>query len=544
MGYNDEYYEKMKKIIQEQDAELQHAASKAEASARGSWQVSPDMERANILYEKTKKYMPTVMKQAGLSGLGVAQSAVLQAQNDHLNRMNALKRERDKAAEAASSDIWAQYEAAARALNDKLSVLETENAKAGVDEIYKGVGDAAAKDEAYRALLSNYADNPQMQLTIDDYAKVYRASVAAADDFLGGYAPSVAAAALDEEAEGEALGFWDGLETNGQTEQFLTEYDALDASIRAEVDRQLKARGAMAVKDVVSELGKRNDDVLVKLAALGVDYTEENGFDYTNADIGKVKALLSDNAVQMSASLRKTLKDDVRVMEGRQQTATEDGWKALFEAMSPDDEALDAEGVKEYLAQLVALEEAKNKGEISEKFYNEHVVPEIDEFAKWQKFLDAEEAKDKEVHAAQMAGKKPIEVDGKKWYVLKSLDDDAEAFMEKNREAANKALGEYGNLYNPNIPDKTIIEVMGVNLMYDETSGKWKYVARTQKPTRQEKYIIHDGRVFALLRPDEKYLDAIGDLGNDVEDGRIVEANGVRLMSIDGSWYVLGSAYK
>ena len=49
-------------------------------------------QNASIAYDKSMKYLPTQLKAMGLGGLGVSQTALIQAQNDYLNNLSELER--------------------------------------------------------------------------------------------------------------------------------------------------------------------------------------------------------------------------------------------------------------------------------------------------------------------------------------------------------------------------------------------------------------------------------------------------------------------
>lgn len=60
----------------------------SEALEKSRWR---SQENARVSYEKLQKYLPTLMKQQGLSGLGVSQTAALRMNQSHANRMGQIE---------------------------------------------------------------------------------------------------------------------------------------------------------------------------------------------------------------------------------------------------------------------------------------------------------------------------------------------------------------------------------------------------------------------------------------------------------------------
>lgn len=60
-------------------------------------------ENARVSYAKLQKYLPTILKQQGLAGLGVSQSAALRMNNTHANRMGQIESDYASALEELSA---------------------------------------------------------------------------------------------------------------------------------------------------------------------------------------------------------------------------------------------------------------------------------------------------------------------------------------------------------------------------------------------------------------------------------------------------------
>ena len=74
------------------------------------------VERADISYEKAKKYLPIQNKMNGLSGLGVSETASIDLYNRHANNRSAI----DSSHNTASADLFQNY------LSDRQGILDKE----------------------------------------------------------------------------------------------------------------------------------------------------------------------------------------------------------------------------------------------------------------------------------------------------------------------------------------------------------------------------------------------------------------------------------
>ena len=533
---------------------------------------SPEMERANILYEKTKKYLPTMVKQAGLSGLGVSQSMALQAQNDHLNRMNSLREVRERAASEASGLSFDDYRSYVDGLEEQSRSLDITKAKSDIEALYAGDGDEASKELGFNEILSRYSNSPDVQNSLIEYAKSHQERSSALGKLYSLFGDGTSKggevtladyqAALDAEADP-----WAGVDA----EAFFSKYYELDEKGQATFDDYLEALGAMSVEEKQKELGEKekvlaeaDNAVVMQLLSYGAGYNEDGSLDLSNVSIERAESILNDASVQMSEELRKSLEIAVNVGRGQQMTALEDALKEYFEEVDPED--LDAAGARSYIEELeryLKEEDVPNTDLISEKFYNEHLKPELDSFAEWKKFLKEEATIKADAYNKQMAGEKPIEVDGKKWYVAQSPEGDVEAFMKENEEEVGEALGAYGNTGNPSIPDKTVINIDGVDLLYDKDSGAWYYVEtntnRIHGKTNNVDKITVRGKQYAgndfaawrvgalgdnarfLKKVSERDLEYIRLKADDeAKDGTVVATrSGKNAVVFCGNWYYL-----
>ena len=635
LSSGDQYiYDKAK--IQKQIAGLEEEASRAVAQTHAAAQISPEMEQANILREKTKKYMPTMMKQAGLSGLGVAQSAMLQAQNDHLNRMNALKRERDKAAGAASDSVAEAYRRYIEELEGKSADLDLTKAKTDIEGVYGENGWSNAQREAeFGKILGRYSGSPEVQNTLLEYAKTYQADRAVIDELYGllgiegGKDAHTIAGEYLEVAEGmdadggdaEDTDFWE----NVDLERVLALYGSASENAQATIDDHLEARGAMSVEDKAEEIGKQ-EEAAAKIDARIEARLNMLGGDWKPEDIQAI--LESERFAGMSDNMRERLenlledeefmRDRFNVPDEKELAVIENAFNSLLDpdtgsfsaAATPDklvgfltkypnapkdrleaaqnqlaaiiygnDASADemkvmtdeeADAYIENLRALVNEDETPKTELISEEFYKSYVKPEIDEFKSVLGAYRAEADRiASETYQKQMAGEKPVVVNGKKWYVANSPEGDVEAFMKENKEAVNEALGEYGNAKNPSIPDGTVIKVNGASLYYDKTGDSWCYLA--ENPTENsvtpgafgmddkayKDVIVHgirlrvgdDGTVFRSQKVGASILSFVkkkdlelihAEVGENVTDGYTVEVrNGRKAVHFSGKWYYL-----
>jgi hypothetical protein len=242
------------------------------------------------------------------------------------------------------------------------------------------------------------------------------------------------------------------------------------------------------------------------------------------------------------------------------------------EDLTPEQmKGLNDEQADRYIAQLKALvneDGSRREDLITEEFYNSYVDPEIKEFESVLGAYRAEaERINNETYQKQMAGDKAIEVDGKERYVAaNAVDGDVEAFMEDNKEAVVDELEKlgYGNTKNPNIPDKTVIRVDGVDLLYNKSTNTWHYIEANQRRTDGESYnlpkvtirgkqyaandasawVVHGangGRTTPLNPVRKKDAEFIRlEFGENTKDGTVAKTeNGREVVSFYGKWYYL-----
>lgn len=505
-------------------------AQAAVARTHAGYQVSPEMERANILYEKTKKYMPTVMKQAGLQGLGVAQSTMLQAQNEHLGRMNALRYERDRKAELASGLTADAYRSYIEELKEESANVDLRKAKEDIEALYGGEGSVTSKESGFADILGRYADNPEVQAHLTEYAKTFQAGNEAVDKLFGFYTPGETAEGMTGE---QYKDFWDQV----KRDRIFDWYKTLGAFEQDAVDAALESRGVASVEDMALEAdemaekaAKVDEKINIKLEALGENWKPEDIQAILNGE--EFKDMSSDMRERLETLLYKdqAVRDAYDVPSEEELSVINTAFSQLIDPQTsaisgaatsaqlvgfltkyPNAPTNQLDAVRQALAGLlyggdqtpeqmkamsdvqaddyikalrsVELEPGKpNTNLVSEEFYKSYVAPEIEEFESTLGAYRAEaERISNKTYQKQMAGEKPIEVDGKTWYVVKGSASYAKAFMEANEDEVNKALGDYKNPKNPNIPDKTTIKIAGMTLMYDKTSDTWNYVARNQK---------------------------------------------------------------
>ena len=172
--------------VNKQNLALADKISSAEAAAaRAAAVVSPEMEQANILWEKTKKYMPTMMKQAGLGGLGVSQTAMLRAQSDHNNLMGELARERNRAMSAAGGLTMDAYRAYVEQIEGENRALDLSEARIRAREIYgNSEWSDEYKDEQFNQLLTSFDGNTEIQNALLASVKGYQDESKAWQDFI------------------------------------------------------------------------------------------------------------------------------------------------------------------------------------------------------------------------------------------------------------------------------------------------------------------------------------------------------------------------
>jgi hypothetical protein len=543
---------KYQREVNKRNLALADKISSAEAaSARAAAVVSPEMEQANILWEKTKKYMPTMMKQAGLDGLGVSQTAMLRAQSDHNNLMGELARERNRAMSAAGGLTMDAYRAYVEQIEGENRALDLSEARIRARQIYEdSEWSDVGKEEAFQTLLKEFDGNAAIQNALLEDVKVYREDAKAMEEFeklfaAGGEDGTVQPADY-EEAAADA-GFWDDVDE----EELLLWYSNQTEGVQNRVDEYLEAIGAMSVEDKAEEMETADGNVMKLLLSYGAGYDESGKFIFGDVPIDKLESLLNDGSRQMSKGLRQSIEDHVEISKGRRMTEDENYLKARIESVDPKN--LDAAGAKAYLEDLSEYlndDNTPNLDRITQEFYDEHLKPELDSLEEWKKYLEGEAALEKETYSKQMAGDAPIEVGGKEWYVAKSPEGDVEAFMDENKEKVNKALGEYGKASNPAIPDRTVIKVGRAHLLFDKKSGKWSYVLNKDDKFDHTIAGFHYGEPYVsggiphtLNLVGAEDLKAIRklDLGEKIREGMTVEieesGRKKKVMHYNGKWY-------
>lgn len=546
------------------------AANRSAVQARGVGQVSSELEKADILWKKVQKYQPVMMKQAGLGGLGVAQSAMLKEQDNYMKNMSAARQARDSRTGAALEGIWQSYRDYVSGLDSELDTEKQKmwsgklgDAKTSIDEIYGDVGTTVAeKQTKLDELLLGFADNAELQKSLAEYAKGY-ADTAKAYDALRGYyvTPTVATAG---EAIPSAFSY-DGVDFDKLAEA----YKNLSGEGQIAFDKYLEeVRGVESIGDRLSSIAKTDQDVEKMLELFGND-----GDGLTVEEYKKVLA----DFTGMSSEMRENVERDLALTEyasAEDKARTIKNNKELLKAAAESIKELDIPTLSEEEADAL-LEEYKsylnedgtvNEDVITQEIWDKYAAATYDKLTDRKGAYDAyrDEVKrlDNATYQAQMAGDEPIKgANGEKMRVAKSPDGDIQAFMRRNRELVNEALGEhgeYGDYNNPDIPDKTMITIdaadldtdYNVVLMYDKTSGEWKYLIPelTSKALKSEKgyfYVNGEMKKFSRVETNSKALEAIRslDLGNDVPDGKTVtvsaDGRSRKCVSFGGHWYYL-----
>ena len=511
-----------------------------------------ELERANALWEKTQKYMKLATKQAGMEGLGVSQTAMIRARNDHLNRIERIKE--------AATPVYSGG-GGGGSLQDYLDAMNEgaaydeklgENKKA-VDEIYGDYSlDATGRQEKVDTLLSGISD-VNMKNSIGEYVAGLEETAAIVDKLGGYYKPTDlgedGVLTLEDYKNAAQDGsFWRNLENE---DELFSWYQSLTAKGQSTVDDYLAYIGAESVSGTIESLTEADGTALSLLSALGLVVVDENGeYSFTeNATAEDIRAILRDERFgDISGSLRKTLEKGANAAEAASILRNEQDLKALSEV---DLRTLDRAEAEEHLKALNSyLDESgkqPNLDLISQAAYDTYLKPALDSFKEvWGKFLEGEKEASEEMYAKQMVGEEPIvDEGGKKWYVQRSFEGDAENFMKENEDKVNKALGEYGNMHNPTIPDKMVIEVNGVNLVYDKTSGEWRYVERHHSGGS-----VTVGGKRLYKTNDRAYswqLEAIKDAGytdNEVENGKTIKVGKNYYYAHNGMWYRLSATQK
>lgn len=151
-------------------------------------QQSIGEQQAAITLERLKKYLPTALKQQGLSGLGVSQSAYIDAENAYQNEMSALRGETN----AAQNELMANYfgnvqeisqsaQQGEQSIYDKYFPYEEANrteayetALIKYDEIKNSNLTDGKLTEKGKEEIIKYLDNNKEAMGIDNYNKIIR----------------------------------------------------------------------------------------------------------------------------------------------------------------------------------------------------------------------------------------------------------------------------------------------------------------------------------------------------------------------------------
>lgn len=169
-------------------------AERLVSSYAGAQQLLDDEKKrsqqtASITYDKLKKYLPEQLKAQGLGGLGISETAMLQAQNNYANQM---------------ADISAEYGA-------NTSSLETEKANAlGELENYRTEKIDEIQTEQYNAVYNEVSVNIKARFNsmIGDDGKISQADFEALQQDVNNAAEKVGAdnaALLQEQLNGYKL---------------------------------------------------------------------------------------------------------------------------------------------------------------------------------------------------------------------------------------------------------------------------------------------------------------------------------------------------
>lgn len=545
-------------------------AKKAAAEARTVGQVSGEMEHANNLYAKIRKYMPTMIKQAGMDGLGVSQSMVLRAQDDFSKNMAAASSARGSRVDSALNDIWGSYKSYVDSLNPEIDAAEQElfdvrlgENKSAVDKIYGDYSlDAAGRQAAVDSLLSGVSD-ANMKNSIGEYVAGLESKAAVIDKLQALYAsaPAENGVTLDDYKEAAAGGsLWDRM-TPEEQEELFEWYQGLSGEDRLTADEYFEYIKTDTVGDRIEMVGEADDAAMAQLSALGIVIADgDGGYSFSeNATAADIQAFLGDERFAgISNTLRQTLVKAAETAKNAGYAINEASVKELLEAVDPA--TLDEAGAEAYyneLGRYLNEDKTPNLDLISEKFYNSHLKPELDQLDEvWDAYRTEAKRISDETYAKQMAGEKQItDTNGKKWYVANSPERDVESFMKENEEAVNEALGEFGNVKNPSIPNNTVIEVGGVNLIYDKAGDAWKY-AIDKPPNNRFEYQSASGKVHRATYyivngkekkirevENEKLLNSINEveLGEKAKNGKVltikIDGKGREFVLFNGKWY-------
>ncbi|MBE6588817.1 MAG: hypothetical protein E7643_01440 [Ruminococcaceae bacterium] len=135
-------------------------AAKAEhraASKLLSQQTEEKLRRAAVNYELLKKYLPIENEQAGLSGLGVSESADIEARNGYARRVGEIESEKKKsqseldrayrAEQTALAEAYMEEKAEEASFAREEERAEKANKRASQDSVYEGALKALTEEK-------------------------------------------------------------------------------------------------------------------------------------------------------------------------------------------------------------------------------------------------------------------------------------------------------------------------------------------------------------------------------------------------------------
>lgn len=456
---------------------------------------SPSAEQTNILQEKLKKYTGTISKRYGLANEGALDRTILKAQQDAARRIEAAVPGASGGGGGSDYDPEAEVEALFEAYYNAVS--------GGSGKV------SAVENDKVNALLSRYEERSKTEdagaLLEQIYSEAYgdinsEAAYKALDEGIGRIDKEQEAEAKSKEAYATLM---DALD-NYTPEYFRSKSDELYSSLIGEDKEKLDEY----LDKILKETDERDTEANIWYEVLG-------GEDASTEDL----QMLLDRFPDASDSFRLALfdliernrpYDNVRKQLEREDVIAQNEEvlgeliKSVgkIEDMDVETAAAFLEAVEEFLDEDGNVDTDK----VSQGWYDKNIADMYAEVAKeFKPYFDEEKRVDEETYNKQLAGENAVEgEDGKEWYILRSSDNDAAEFLEKNREEANKALAElgYGNLKNPRIPSGTIIEVDGAHLMCDD--GQWKYVNNNKNSYKN--HVVVDGKTYKLgleLTPEE-----------------------------------------
>ena len=453
-------------------------------------------EQTNILKEKLAKYTSAINKKYGLSSEGAQDRTILKAQQDAARRIEAVM---PSSVGGGVSSGGYDPDAEAEALFEAYY-----NAVSG------GGGEASAvENDKVNALISQYEERSKTEdvgaLLEQIYSEAYgninsEAAYKALDEGIGRIDKEQEAEAKSKEAYATLM---DALD-NYTPEYFRSKSDELYSGLIGED----KEKFDEYLDKVLKETDERDTEANIWYEVLG-------GEGASTEDL----QMLLDRFPDASDSFRLALfdliernrpYDNVRKQLEREDVIAqnEEALGKLIERtgktedMDVETAAAFLEAVEEFLDEDGNVDTDK----VSQGWYDKNIADMYNEvLEEFKPYFDEEKLIDEETYNKQLAGENAVEgEDDKEWYILRSGDNDAAEFLDKNREEANEALAElgYGNLKNPRIPSGTIIEVDGAHLLRDD--GQWKYVNNNKNAYKN--HVVVDGKVYKLgleLTPEE-----------------------------------------